>query len=160
MVCTDSQGRSGVSTAIERAGVPEAEAVHEIFAGHLMRTAPPGVPHEFLDISPGAGAALWRIFEFPPGLTYDMHHTDTVDFDVVIEGSMSLELDRDTVELGPGDAVLLRGDRHAWRAGPDGCRMLIALLGVVHSSSDKGDEASGDGRSDEPDRRAATSRST
>jgi hypothetical protein len=37
------------------------------------------------------------------------------------------------VHLGPGDGVLLRGDRHSWRAGPQGCRMLIALIGAENS---------------------------
>lgn len=60
-----------------------------------------------------------------------MHHTDTVDFDVVVGGLMTSVLDRDEIVLHPGDGVLLRGDRHSWRAGREGCRMLFALLGAA-----------------------------
>jgi hypothetical protein len=89
----------------------------------------------FLDISPGTGAAIWDIYEFSEGLVYDMHHTDTVDFDVLVDGGMTLVPDRDELELTPGDGVLLRGDRHGWRAGMQGCRMLFTLLGSSETPS-------------------------
>lgn len=129
VVETDGEGRSGVGRIIERTGPVSAEAAHRIFSGSVSTTAPPGDPAGLLDISPGAGAAMWRIYELPEGLVYDMHQTDTVDFDVLVEGTITLVLDRDEVELAPGDGVLLRGDRHGWRAGTQGCRMLFALLG-------------------------------
>jgi quercetin dioxygenase-like cupin family protein len=131
LVASDGDGLSRVGSVIERAGPPEAEGLHEIFDGPLCFTPPEGPKEEFLDMSPGPGAARWRVFEFSPGLVYGMHRTATVDFDVVIDGSVTLGLDRQEVLLGPGDGVLLRGDRHSWQAGPQGCRMLIALLGAA-----------------------------
>lgn len=74
---------------------------------------------------------MWRVYDLPPDLVYEMHHTDTVDFDVVVGGLMTSVLDRDEIVLHPGDGVLLRGDRHSWRAGREGCRMLFALLGAA-----------------------------
>jgi quercetin dioxygenase-like cupin family protein len=130
LVETDAAGRSGVAEVIERNGVVTDEALYEIFSGPLTRGARPPQEVEFLDMSPGSGAARWRIFEFRPDVLHDMHHTDTVDFDVVVDGSITLGLDRGEVELSAGDAVLLRGNRHSWRAGTKGCRMLIALLGA------------------------------
>ena len=34
---------------------------------------------------------------------------------MVLEGEISLELDTGEVLLGPGDCVVQRGTRHAWR---------------------------------------------
>jgi len=135
VVETGVDGRSGVSQIIERTGPVREEAAHEIFSGRVSTTAPPDDVAGFLDLSPGAEAAMWRIYELPPGLVYDMHHTDTVDFDVLVDGEMTLVLDCDEIELAPGDGVLLRGDRHGWRAGNEGCRMLFALLGSSETTS-------------------------
>lgn len=45
-----------------------------------------------------------------------MHTTDTIDYIVVISGEADLELDDGaTVHLEPGDCVVQRGTRHAWR---------------------------------------------
>jgi len=129
VVETGVDGRSRVSQIIDRTGPVSEEAAHEIFSGRVSTTAQPDDVAGFLDLSPGAEAAMWRIYELPPGLVYDMHHTDTVDFDVLVDGEMTLVLDCDEIELAPGDGVLLRGDRHGWRAGTEGCRMLFALLG-------------------------------
>jgi quercetin dioxygenase-like cupin family protein len=131
LVASDGDGLSRVGSVVERAGPPDAEDLHEIFDGPLCFTMPKRDEEDFLDLSPGVGAARWRIFEFSPGLVYDMHRTATVDFDVVIDGSVTLGLDHQKVQLGPGDGALLRGDRHSWQAGPQGCRMLIALLGAA-----------------------------
>jgi mannose-6-phosphate isomerase-like protein (cupin superfamily) len=60
-----------------------------------------------------------------------MHHTDSVDFAVVIEGELDLELDEGrTVHVGPGDCIVQRGTRHAWRNGADRpARVAFILLG-------------------------------
>ena len=45
-----------------------------------------------------------------------MHTTDTVDYIVVLSGEADLELDDGaSVHLEPGDCVVQRGTRHAWR---------------------------------------------
>ena len=45
-----------------------------------------------------------------------MHTTDSVDYGIVLEGRITLELDDDiTEELEAGDIVIQNGTRHAWR---------------------------------------------
>jgi uncharacterized cupin superfamily protein len=43
------------------------------------------------------------------------HRTDTLDYVMVLDGEVTLELDRGAVTLGPGDCVVQRATRHAWR---------------------------------------------
>ena len=59
-----------------------------------------------------------------------MHHTDTLDFDTVIAGSIELILDDGGHRLEAGDVVVISGVDHAWRSGPDGCTMVITLQGT------------------------------
>jgi len=48
-----------------------------------------------------------------------MHVTDTLDFDVVLSGSIALGLDDGDHVLHAGDVVIQRGNRHRWRVVGD-----------------------------------------
>lgn len=43
-----------------------------------------------------------------------MQRTPTLDFCIVLEGAVTLVLDRDEVDLAKGDTVVQRATRHAW----------------------------------------------
>ena len=61
-----------------------------------------------------------------------MHKTNTIDYAVVYEGEIWLELDdAKTVHLKRGDVVVQNGTRHAWRnKGTDPVTMLFFLNGA------------------------------
>jgi hypothetical protein len=63
-----------------------------------------------------------------------MHTTDTIDFEVVLDGEVWLELDDGVeVHLEPGDTVVQNGTRHAWRNhGNAPCRLAVFLIGAHH----------------------------
>ena len=63
-----------------------------------------------------------------------MHTTDTIDFEVVLEGEVWLELDDGVeVHLRPGDTVVQNGTRHAWRNhGDTTARLAVFLIGAHH----------------------------
>jgi hypothetical protein len=65
-----------------------------------------------------------------------MHTTDTVDYDIVLDGEIWLELD-DGAEtmLKQGDVVVQCGTRHAWRNRGDGpATMCFVLIGAERRS--------------------------
>lgn len=66
-----------------------------------------------------------------------MHTTPTVDFEVVVEGEVWLELDDGVeVHLRTGDCVVQNGTRHAWRNhGDTTARMVVVLVGAHHEAS-------------------------
>jgi quercetin dioxygenase-like cupin family protein len=82
------------------------------------------------DLGVRAGAMDWKVIDYAPGMEFSMHHTDTVDFDSVLSGSIELILDDGGHPLVAGDSVVVTGVDHAWRAGPEGCRISIISLGV------------------------------
>jgi mannose-6-phosphate isomerase-like protein (cupin superfamily) len=61
-----------------------------------------------------------------------MHKTNTVDYSIVYDGEMWLELDDgETVHLRRGDVVVQNGTRHAWRnKGTKPVTMLFFLNGA------------------------------
>jgi quercetin dioxygenase-like cupin family protein len=61
-----------------------------------------------------------------------MHTTDTVDFDVVLSGEVSLELDDGAeVLLKAGDGVIQNGTRHAWHnRSSEKCVIAVTLIGA------------------------------
>jgi mannose-6-phosphate isomerase-like protein (cupin superfamily) len=58
-----------------------------------------------------------------------MHTTDTLDFEVVLDGEIELEVDHGCVRLGRGDCVVQRGTRHRWRVvGDKACTYAAIML--------------------------------
>jgi mannose-6-phosphate isomerase-like protein (cupin superfamily) len=77
---------------------------------------------EALEHTPG----IAELFEHDnPG----MHTTPTVDYDIVIDGEVWLELsDGREVKLSAGDVVVQHGARHAWRNKSDKPVTIAAIL--------------------------------
>jgi mannose-6-phosphate isomerase-like protein (cupin superfamily) len=61
-----------------------------------------------------------------PGQATERHyHRDSEEIYFLLAGGGSMEVDGETREVGPGDAVLIPpGARHTLRAGPAGARLL------------------------------------
>jgi quercetin dioxygenase-like cupin family protein len=59
-----------------------------------------------------------------------MHRTHTLDVAVIAAGTVSLLLQDEVVELNTGDAVVMPGIIHAWKAGPEGCVIAGTAYGV------------------------------
>lgn len=69
------------------------------------------------------------IVDFPPGASSPMHRTETLDYAIVIEGQIEMDLDEGTVRLMPGDCVVQRGTNHAWRnVGTNAARLAAVLI--------------------------------
>ena len=64
-----------------------------------------------------------------------MHTTATIDFEVVLDGEIWLELDDGVeVHLQPGDCVVQNGTRHAWRnRGDVTARLAVFIVGAHHA---------------------------
>ena len=63
-----------------------------------------------------------------------MHTTSTIDFEVVLDGEVWLELDDGVeVHLRQGDTVVQNGTRHAWRNhGETTARLAVFIVGAHH----------------------------
>ncbi|HZQ56661.1 MAG TPA: cupin domain-containing protein [Acidimicrobiales bacterium] len=129
----DGQGRSCV---VGDDRVPLTAIDGGVWFGSLFETAtaPPvplrhgEAPH--LEVALAPGLARWQVIDYPPGQTYPMHHTDTIDFDIVLAGSIELTLDDGVHVLETGDGVVVNGVDHAWAAGPDGARLSVMFIGT------------------------------
>ena len=81
---------------------------------------------EFGQNAPGLAEAFER--EHP-----GMHTTDSIDYDIVLEGEITLELDDGVqVPLKHHEVVVQHGTRHAWRNRSDRpATMLFVLIGAA-----------------------------
>lgn len=102
----------------------------------MIVTFPPDSLYQQPGFDPAAADAEQR--EFIPGLAErfepdapGMHQTGTVDYNIVLDGEIWLELDDDiTVHLRAGDVVVQCGARHAWRnKGDQTAAMCFVLVG-------------------------------
>jgi mannose-6-phosphate isomerase-like protein (cupin superfamily) len=62
-----------------------------------------------------------------------MHRTHTIDFAIVLDGTITLVVDTGEVSLKPGDVVIQRGANHAWsnRSGKN-CRIAFVMLDALY----------------------------
>lgn len=102
----------------------------------LTVTFPPDSVFGASDFDPAAAVAenlantpgLADLFEpDAPG----MHTTSTIDYAVVLSGTVVLEVDNNqTAELHPGDVIVQNGVRHAWRVpGDEPATIFVVLIG-------------------------------
>ena len=57
---------------------------------------------------------VFRVVRYEPGVVPRRHRTDSVDYAVVIQGEIDMELDGETVTLKQGDVLVQRGTVHNW----------------------------------------------
>jgi hypothetical protein len=103
----------------------------------MIVTFPPDSALASPDFDPAAADAEQRVHI--PGLAEKfeaeapgMHTTDTVDYDIVLDGEIWLELDDGaTAHLRQGDVAIQCGTRHAWRnKGDRPATMCFVLIGA------------------------------
>ena len=76
------------------------------------------------------GGTVIRYVDFAPGYECAMHRTQSVDYGIVIEGSVLSVLDSgETVRMGRGDVMVQRATMHAWRnaSETEWARMIFLL---------------------------------
>jgi mannose-6-phosphate isomerase-like protein (cupin superfamily) len=130
----DSAGKSAVITTLELAESTEGERPIQVWP--IYKTAgppairPPG-RGETHDLGVRPGEVYWMISCWAPDSEgAGFHHTDTLDFDVVLAGSIAVILGDGTHTLETGDCIVITGVDHGWKAGPDGCTLAVALIGT------------------------------
>lgn len=76
------------------------------------------------------GGTVLRIVDMEPGRRSPMHRTSSVDYGIVLDGEIELELDGGKrVHLAAGDVVIQRGTIHAWvNEGARAARMAFVLI--------------------------------
>ena len=58
-----------------------------------------------------------------------MHRTQTLDYGIVVEGELTLVLDRGETTVRAGDIIIQRGTNHAWANRTDkNCRVAFVLI--------------------------------
>ena len=105
---------------------------------------PPGPPQtgHFADVRLPPGHVRWMVVDHAPyeehgPLTHatEMHHTNAIDLIVVLDGSTRMLLQADERDLVPGDCIVMTGVDHAFKTGPDGCRVISVAIGAPNPSS-------------------------
>lgn len=97
------------------------------------------VPADNMDETDGAlreagttlkGGSVLRVVDFKPGTHSPMHRSHSIDYGIVLEGELSIELDSGEVKpISKGDIVIQRGTNHRWIAHPERwARMAFILI--------------------------------
>ena len=76
------------------------------------------------------GGSVIRVVDMLPGEESPMHRTNSIDYGIILEGEVELELDDGVKKtIGAGDIIVQRGTIHLWR-NPSAdaiCRIIFVL---------------------------------
>jgi quercetin dioxygenase-like cupin family protein len=67
-----------------------------------------------LGTAPPVNGSRFAVIDFPPGNKAHMHRTETLDYVIVLEGEIEMDMDDSTVKMKAGDIMVQRGTNHAW----------------------------------------------
>jgi quercetin dioxygenase-like cupin family protein len=119
----DQSGKAQILSDEQISGSPSADAgvaSVSIWETHSLPISneggSTGVARDDLRFRSGS---VFRVTELEPGFQTAMHRSQSIDYCTVLSGDLELILDGgETVRLSPGETVVQRGTRHAWR-NPD-----------------------------------------
>lgn len=72
------------------------------------------VGNRTLGSAPPVNGTRFAVLDFPPGNTAVTHRTETLDYVIVLEGEIEMDMDDSTVKLKAGDVLIQRGTNHTW----------------------------------------------
>jgi mannose-6-phosphate isomerase-like protein (cupin superfamily) len=102
-----------------------------------------GSDTDYGTLEPPPGGTSWRIFDLPTDEavaeylrtqdpdadTSGFHTTQTIDYVMILDGEVTLEVDDGSVDLRTGDCVVQRGTNHAWRnRSGRPVRMMVVMV--------------------------------
>jgi len=129
----DADGRSCVVSSDELALDQLAPAFAMGIPYATADSPPPARPAgagPLIDQGIAPGVVRWMVVDMGPEFETPLHHTDTLDLQTVVSGSVDLLLDDGAHHLEQGDLVVLTGVDHAWRTGAEPCRLSAVLIGT------------------------------
>ena len=79
---------------------------------------------------PPVNGSRFMIAEYPPGNHPRMHRTETIDYIIVLDGEIDMEMDEGRmVSMKRGDVMIQRGTYHSWiNRSAEVCRMAFVLM--------------------------------
>jgi quercetin dioxygenase-like cupin family protein len=88
---------------------------------------------------PPPNGSRFTVIDFAPGNKAVMHRTESIDYVMVLSGTIDMDMDDSTVTLRAGDVLVQRGTNHAWANRSDApARVAFVLidaepLGIGHA---------------------------
>ena len=153
----DERGRSRVVSDgnADEYGGSDGVLFHVVWGTDDVASFPDaGIQPRWKGSYPPPGGCRAVVFELPPGDKNDldefvaenlrefadpsrpgMHVSPTIDFDIVLDGVVGLELDDGEVTLHPGDVAVLNGTVHRWHnRGAVVARIAAITVGARHDA--------------------------
>ena len=103
-------GKRGSGTARRQSAVRRGQRGAKLQPGGRRRRS----GGRIIGTAPPANGTRFAVIDFPPGNQPRMHRTETIDYVIVLEGEIEMDMDDSTVKMKAGDVMVQRGTNHAW----------------------------------------------
>lgn len=130
----DKQGRALVKSDIQRDLIDHPSGARTTRIWSTVRFPADNADErdgaDLISTATSSSGSSFSVTEWPPKGRFSMHRTHTIDYVLVLEGELQLELeDGNAVDLKTGDIVVQRGTNHIWYNPSDRwCRIAVIML--------------------------------
>ena len=77
------------------------------------------------------GGSVFRLVRYEPGVAERWHQTNSLDYGIVLAGTLWLALEDREVQLHAGDVIIQRATMHNWEnLSTEPCVVVFVLLGT------------------------------
>jgi quercetin dioxygenase-like cupin family protein len=92
-------------------------------------SAPEDMGARILGTPPPVNGTRFTVNDILPGSAAHMHRTETIDYVIVVSGTIDMDLDDSTLTMHAGDVMVQRGTNHAWvNRGTELARVAFVLI--------------------------------
>jgi quercetin dioxygenase-like cupin family protein len=92
-------------------------------------TAPEDMGARILGTPPPVNGTRFTVNDILPGSAAHMHRTETIDYVIVVSGTIDMDLDDSTLTMHAGDVMVQRATNHAWvNRGTEPARVAFVLI--------------------------------
>ena len=85
------------------------------------------------------GGTILRVVEFSPGVQSRNHRTDSIDYAIIMQGEIDMEMDGAMIHLKAGDVLVQRGTIHNWiNNGKESCILAVILIDAKPVKAENG----------------------
>jgi quercetin dioxygenase-like cupin family protein len=89
-------------------------ATDQMPADIAIGESPEDMGNRILGSAPPVNGTRFCVIDFPPGNKAVTHRTETLDYVIVLEGEIEMDMDDSTVKLKAGEILIQRGTNHTW----------------------------------------------
>jgi quercetin dioxygenase-like cupin family protein len=80
------------------------------------------------ELATASTGSFFSAYDLPPGYSGPLHRSHTIDYIIVVRGTVALTTEQGSCVVCEGDAIVQRGTMHSWSNDSDKWARLVSVM--------------------------------